>query len=99
MRLIVAKISLDFIKIVAVIKDYVKARAIIGQRGTLPVRPLGYLNFKKVIFRTMRTMRKQFPVSHMTSGEVVHFRETRFHPKKMAAKVEQRDLVKLSCFS
>ena len=37
------------------------ARAIIGQRGRLPVTPLGYLNFKKVIFRTMRTMRKQFP--------------------------------------
>ena len=65
------------------------SRAIIGQRGTLPVRPLGYLNFKKVIFRTMRTMRKQFPVTQLTSGEVEDFRETRFHPKKMAAKVEQ----------
>ena len=44
------------------------ARAIIGQRGTLPVTPLGYLNPKKVIFRTMRTMRKQFPVTWLTSG-------------------------------
>ena len=57
------------------------SRAIIRQRGTLPVRPLGYLNFKKVIFRTMRTMRKQFPVTQLTSDEVVQFRETRFHPK------------------
>ena len=46
-------------------------------------------------------MRKQFPVTKLTSDEVVHFRETRFHPKKMAAKVEQYvfDMVKLSCFS
>ena len=44
------------------------SRAIIGQRGTLPVTPLGYLNPKKVIFRTMRTMRKQFPVNWLTSG-------------------------------
>ena len=43
-------------------------RAIIGQRGTLPVMPLGYLNPQKVIFRTMRTMRKQFPVTWLTSG-------------------------------
>ena len=43
-------------------------RAIIGQRGSLSVTPLGYLNFKKVIFRTMRTMRKQFPVNWLTSG-------------------------------
>ena len=27
-------------------------------------------------------MRKQFPVTQLTSGEVVDFRETRFHPKK-----------------
>ena len=49
----------------------------------------------------MRTMRKQFPVTQLTSGEVEDFRETRFHPKKMAAKVEQCDfdMVKLSCFS
>ena len=33
-------------------------RAITGQRGSLSVMPLGYLNFKKVIFRTMQTMRK-----------------------------------------
>ena len=46
----------------------VTTRAIIGQRGTLPVTPLGYLNPKKVIFRTMRTMRKQFPVNWLTSG-------------------------------
>ena len=46
----------------------VKARAIIGQRGSPPVMPLGYLNFKKNIFRTLRTMRKQFPVSWLTSG-------------------------------
>ena len=44
------------------------SRAIIGQRGALPVTSLGYLNFKKVIFRTMRTMRKQFPVNWLTSG-------------------------------
>ena len=43
-------------------------RAIIGQRGTLPVTRLGFLNCKKVIFRTMRTMRKQFPVNWLTSG-------------------------------
>ena len=50
----------------------------------------------------MRTMWKQFPVTQLTSGEVVDFRKTRFHPpKKMAAKVEQCDfdMVKLSCFS
>ena len=49
----------------------------------------------------MRTMRKQFPVTQLTSAEVVHFRETRFDPKKMAAKVEQCvfAMVKLSCFS
>ena len=47
---------------------YMASRAIIGQRGSLPVTPLGYLNFKKVIFRTMRTMRKQFPVNWLTSG-------------------------------
>ena len=41
--------------------------AIIGQRGTLPVTPLGYLNSKKVIFRTMRAMRKQFPVVPRTT--------------------------------
>ena len=48
----------------------------------------------------MRTMRKQFLVTQLTSDGVVHFRETRFHPKKMAAKVEQCDfdMVKLSCF-
>ena len=44
-----------------------RPRAIIGQRGTLPVMPLGYLNFKKVIFRTMQTMRKQFPVVPRTT--------------------------------
>ena len=48
-------------------KRFHKPRAIIGQRGSLPVRPLGYLNFKKVIFRTMRTMRKQFPVVPRTT--------------------------------
>ena len=41
---------------------------IIGQRGSLPVTPLGYLKFQKVIFRTMQTMRKQFPVNWLTSG-------------------------------
>ena len=46
-------------------------------------------------FRTMRTMRKQFPVTQLTSGEVVDFRETRFHPKKMAAKVEQCERVSM----
>ena len=50
------------------IKTIIITRAIIGQRGTLPVTPLGYLNPKKVIFRTMRTMRKQFPVTWLTSG-------------------------------
>ena len=49
-------------------KKHTAARAIIGQRGTLPVTPLGYVNPKKVIFRTMRTMRKQFPVNWLTSG-------------------------------
>ena len=34
----------------------------------------------------MRTMRKQFPVTQLTSDEVVHFRETRFHPKKWRPK-------------
>ena len=34
----------------------------------------------------MRTMRKQFPVAQLTSDEVVHFRETRFHPKKWRPK-------------
>ena len=46
----------------------VKARAIIGQRGSLPVTPFGYLNSKKVIFRTMWNMRKQFPGNWLTSG-------------------------------
>ena len=27
-------------------------------------------------------MRKQFPVTQLTSGEVVDFRKTRFHPQK-----------------
>ena len=49
-----------------------KSRAIIGQRGRLLVRPLGYLNFKKVIFRTMRTMRKQFPVVLRTTHWCVY---------------------------
>ena len=44
------------------------SRALKGQRGSLPVTPLGYLKFTKVIFRTMRTMRKQFPVNWLTSG-------------------------------
>ena len=48
--------------------NYCKSRAIIGQRGTLPVTPLRYLNPKKVIFRTMRTMGRQFPVTWLTSG-------------------------------
>ena len=43
-------------------------RAIIGQRRSLPVTPLGYLNFKKVIFRTMPTMWKLFPVNFYTNG-------------------------------
>ena len=47
---------------------YVCATAIIEHRGSLPVTLLGYLNFKKVIFRTMRTMQKQFPVNWLTSG-------------------------------
>ena len=34
-------------------KQRTLSRAIIGQRGTLPVRPLGYLNFKTVIFKTI----------------------------------------------
>ena len=42
-------------------------RAITGQRGSLPVTPLGYLNFKKVIFRTMQTMRKTVSVNWLTS--------------------------------
>ena len=43
----------------------------------------------------------QFPVTQLTSGEMVDFRKTRFHPKKIAAKVErcEFDLVKISCFS
>ena len=36
-------------------------------RGTLPVTSSGYLNSKKVIFRTLRTMRKQFPVVPRTT--------------------------------
>ena len=43
---------------------------IIGQRSSLSVIPLGYLNFKKVIFRTMLAMWKQFPVSWLTSGRL-----------------------------
>ena len=35
---------------------------------SLSVTPLGYLNFKKSIFRTMQTMRKQFPVNWLTTG-------------------------------
>ena len=30
----------------------------------------GYLNFTKVIFRTMRTTRKQFPINWLTSGRL-----------------------------
>ena len=59
---------------------YMEPRAIIGQRGTLPVRPLGYLNFKKAIFRTMRTMRKQFPVKQYTSGRLA-FIQKKCRPK------------------
>ena len=71
------------------------SRAIIGQRGTLPVTPLGYLNPKKVIFRTMRTMRKQFPVNWLTSGRLAFSISARQSEeastnKKMAAQVEER---------
>ena len=43
----------------------------------------------------------QFPVTQLISGEMADFRKTRFHPKKMAAKVERCDfdMVKISCFS
>ena len=43
----------------------------------------------------------QFPVTQLTSAEIVDFRKTRFHPKKMVAKVERCDfdMVKISCFS
>ena len=40
-------------------------------RGTLPVTSSGYLNSKKVTFRTLRTMRKQFPVVPMTTHRCV----------------------------
>ena len=40
-----------------------------GREG-LSGRWPGYLNFKKVIFRTMRTTRKQFPVNWLTSGRL-----------------------------
>ena len=53
---------------------------------------------KKVIFRTMRTMRKQFPVTQLTSGEVVDFRKTRFHPpKKWRPKWSNVTLIWLNC--
>ena len=44
-----------------------KQDIITRQRGGLPVMPLEYLNFKKVIIRTTRTMRKQFLVNWLTS--------------------------------
>ena len=45
-------------------------RAIIGQRGSLRALAGIYLNFKKIIFGTMRTTRKQFPVNWLTSGRL-----------------------------
>ena len=43
---------------------------IIGQRGSLPVMPSGYLNFKTVMLETMKTMQKQFLVNWLTSGRL-----------------------------
>ena len=55
----------------------------------------GYLNFKKVIFRTMRTTRKQFPVNWLTSGRFAFTISARQSEaastnKKMVAQVEGR---------
>ena len=69
-------------------------RAIIGQRGSL--RPLAGISlFQKVIFRTMRTTRKQFPVNWLTSGRLAFTIQRakarrRQQIKKMAAQVEGR---------
>ena len=46
----------------------------------------------------MRTMRKQFPVTQLTFGEVVDFRKTRFHPpKKWRPKWSNVTLIWLNC--
>ena len=55
---------------------------IIGQRGSLPVIPLGYLNSKKVIFSDDADHLETF------SGELVDFRKTRFHEPARQSEVE-----------
>ena len=46
----------------------------------------------------MRTMRKQFPVTQLTFGEVVDFPKTRFHPpKKWRPKWSNVTLIWLNC--
>ena len=45
----------------------------------------------------MRTMRKQFPVTQLSSGEMVDFRKTRFHPKKWWPKWSNVTLIFLNC--
>ena len=47
-----------------------KQDIIIGQRGSLPVVTAGCLHVKRVIFRTVRTMWKQFPANWLTSGRL-----------------------------
>ena len=44
----------------------------------------------------MQTMRKQFPVTQLTSGEVVDFLETRFHRKKWRPKWSNVTLIWLN---
>ena len=55
---------------------------IIGQRQSLPGMPLGYLNFKKVIFRNYAVH------AETVSGKLVNFRETRFRDSVRESEAE-----------
>ena len=50
-----------------------KQEIIIGERGSQQPIPLGYLTFKKVIFRNYAYR------AETASGELVDFRKTHFH--------------------
>ena len=55
---------------------------IIGQRQSLPGMPLGYLNFKKVIFRNYAVH------AETVYGTLVNFPETRFRDSVRESEAE-----------
>ena len=72
--------QLSFQSYSSVLKLY--QEIIIGQRQSLPVMPLGYLNFKNVIFRNYEVH------AETVSGKLVYFRETRFHDSVRESEAE-----------